>query len=208
MAFGHNLEDVWSRSLNDFHDLRITCKHAVDILKHLSIDLLESILVIIELTGLLFDLVGLDPTKFEVVTTIYDYQSLAKEFGMNTGAIFTLKAMEIFEKVVVLGVVVQNVRPTCLLSSNLGNLSSDLLLLVVDDVDQVAVGVNREFKKLIESEAYAIWTIAILPKHSSQQPDMQALGVFTFLIDAWINFTHAFTVAKPDATCCIYCHQV
>ena len=114
--------------------------------------------------------------------------------------------MKIFEKVVVLGVVMQNVGPTRLLNSNLGNLPSDLLLLVVDNVDPVAVGVNWEFKKLIEPEAYAIRAIAILLKHSSQQPDMQALGVFTPLVDPWINFAHAFAVAKLDATYSIDCH--
>jgi hypothetical protein len=51
--------------------------------------------------------------------------------------------MKIFEKVVVLGVVVQNVGPTRLLNSNLGNLSTDLLLLVVDNVDQVGFSTQK-----------------------------------------------------------------
>ena len=66
--------------------------------------------------------------------------------------------MQIVEKVVVLGVVVQNVGPPRLLNSYLGNLPSDLLLLVLDNGGQVAVGVVREFKKLIVPEASAIRT--------------------------------------------------
>lgn len=72
VAFGHNLEDVGSRSLNDFHDFSITCKNAIDVLKHHSIDLFESILVIVLLTWPLFGLVWLNPTKFEVIATVYD----------------------------------------------------------------------------------------------------------------------------------------